>query len=59
MENSENITIKKIGILGGSFDPPTISHLQMCSEVLNLLKFDEVWMVPCGTRTDKVNKISP
>ena len=33
---------KRIGILGGSFDPPTISHLQLCSEALNLLKFDEM-----------------
>ena len=33
--------IKKVGVLGGSFDPPTISHLQLCSEALNILKFDE------------------
>ena len=45
--------IKKVGVLGGSFDPPTISHLQLCSEALNILKFDEVWMVPCGNRPDK------
>ena len=44
---------RKIGILGGSFDPPTISHLQLCSEALNVLKFDEIWMIPCGIREDK------
>lgn len=49
----------KIGILGGSFDPPTISHLQLCSEAFNSLKFDEIWMVPCGYRKDKNNKVDP
>ena len=49
----KNSLLKKVGILGGSFDPPTISHLQLASEALNVLKFDEIWMVPCGTRTDK------
>ena len=45
--------IKKVGILGGSFDPPTISHLQICAEVINMKKFDEVLIVPCGDRPDK------
>ena len=52
-------TFRKIGILGGSFDPPTISHLQLCSEALNVLKFDEIWMVPCGVREDKQLKTDP
>jgi nicotinic acid mononucleotide adenylyltransferase len=30
----------KVGVLGGSFDPPTISHLQLCSEVIYVKKFD-------------------
>jgi hypothetical protein len=25
----------------------------MCSEAINILNFDEVWIVPCGDRTDK------
>ena len=52
--------LKKIGILGGSFDPPTISHLQLASEALNTQKFlDEIWMVPCGSRDDKKQLMSP
>ena len=51
--------VKKVGILGGSFDPPTISHLQLASEALNVLNFDEIWMVPCGTREDKNLKSAP
>lgn len=41
--------------MGGSFDPPTIGHLQLASETLNILHFDEVWIIPCGVRKDKNN----
>lgn len=44
---------KRIGILGGSFNPPTQGHLQMAIETINLNLVDEVWMVPCGSREDK------
>ena len=41
-------------MIGGSFDPPTIGHLQLASETLNLRPaIDEVWFVPCGLRKDK------
>ena len=43
----------KVGVLGGSFDPPTISHLQLCSEVIYAKKFNKVLIVPCGDREDK------
>ena len=49
----------KVGVLGGSFDPPTISHLQVCSEVIYVKKFDKVMIVPCGERKDKLLKNSP
>ena len=57
--NPEKIT-KNIAILGGSFDPPTIAHIQTASEIYNLLKhIDEVWLVPCGdNRKDKTLKAS-
>ena len=44
----------KVALLGGSFDPPTISHLQLASETLNVCpEINEVWLIPCGTRPDK------
>ncbi len=50
----------KVGILGGSFDPPTISHLQLASETLNVCaEINEVWLVPCGERPDKKLGASP
>lgn len=47
---------KSIAVLGGSFDPPTISHISVACEIYNqLYDIDEVWIIPCGDhRTDKV-----
>ncbi|WP_445490295.1 nicotinate-nucleotide adenylyltransferase [Niallia sp. 03133] len=37
---------KKIGILGGTFDPPHIGHLIIANEVLHHEKLDEIWFMP-------------
>jgi nicotinate-nucleotide adenylyltransferase len=38
--------MKKIGILGGTFDPPHLGHLLIANEVLHSLQFDEIWFMP-------------
>ncbi len=38
---------KRIGILGGTFDPPHIAHLIIAQEALEQLKLDQVWFIPC------------
>lgn len=38
--------MKKIGLLGGTFDPPHIGHLVMAEEVYERLSLDEVWFIP-------------
>lgn len=37
---------KKIGLLGGTFDPPHIGHLIVAEEVRFQLQLDEVWFLP-------------
>ncbi|MGP7819017.1 nicotinate-nucleotide adenylyltransferase [Niallia sp. 01092] len=37
---------KKIGILGGTFDPPHIGHLIIANEVLHHEQLDEIWFMP-------------
>ena len=59
ISNFNNIILNmRVGILGGSFNPPTIGHQLMAVEVLNLNLVDEVWMVPCGYREDKKYPVS-
>ena len=45
----------RVAIFGGSFDPPTIAHMQIACEIYNNFEnIDQVWLVPCGDgRSDK------
>ncbi|MFB1050746.1 nicotinate-nucleotide adenylyltransferase [Paraliobacillus sp. JSM ZJ581] len=38
--------MKKVGLLGGTFDPPHIGHLVIAEEVYHQLNLDEVWFIP-------------
>ena len=38
--------MKKIGILGGTFNPPHIGHLIIANEVLDVLNLDEIRFMP-------------
>jgi len=52
-------TIQKIGILGGTFDPPHIGHLKLASHFAKLLHLDEVLLIPSGEPWQKGSGITP
>ncbi|AIF43366.1 nicotinate-nucleotide adenylyltransferase [Virgibacillus sp. SK37] len=38
--------MKRVGILGGTFDPPHLGHMIIAQEVHQSLNLDEVWFIP-------------
>ena len=52
-------TVQKIGILGGTFDPPHIGHLKLASHFAKLLHLDELLLIPSGEPWQKGSGITP
>ena len=54
MLNEQNtIKLKKIGLLGGTFDPVHNGHLAVANHVLDELGLDAVWFIPAATPPHK------
>jgi len=51
--------IKKIGILGGTFDPPHVGHLRLATHFAKLLKLDALLLIPSGEPWQKGSGITP
>ncbi|MGP4080441.1 nicotinate-nucleotide adenylyltransferase [Pseudalkalibacillus sp. R45] len=43
----------KVGILGGTFDPPHIGHLIMAQEALEQCNLDKIWFMPSASPPHK------
>lgn len=52
-------TRQKIGILGGTFDPPHIGHLKLASHFAKLLRLDAILFIPSGEPWQKGTDITP
>ncbi|MFA1820478.1 nicotinate-nucleotide adenylyltransferase [Virgibacillus oceani] len=50
--------MKRIGILGGTFDPPHLGHLIIAEEVRQKVGLDEVWFIPSFTPPHKDGAIA-
>jgi len=48
----------KIGLLGGSFDPPHFGHLGISKEALDLLNLHQIWWLPTKQNPLRDNKSS-
>ncbi len=42
------VTVRRTGILGGTFDPPHLAHLVLATNARHDLRLDEVLFVPAG-----------
>ena len=51
-----NNTRKRIGIMGGTFDPVHIGHLILGEKAYEQLKLDKVWFMPSGNPPHKRNR---
>ena len=45
--------MKRIGIYGGTFDPPHVGHVRAAQHALCALKLDELLVIPAGTSPGK------
>lgn len=48
--------MNKVGIIGGTFDPPHIGHLLIANDVRQKLSLDEIWFMPNHIPPHKQNK---
>jgi nicotinate-nucleotide adenylyltransferase len=47
----------RLGILGGTFDPPHIAHLVMADQAFGQLKLERVLFVPAGQPPHKLDRV--
>lgn len=56
MSGTKSAPVKRVGILGGTFDPPHLGHLVVADQVLDQLGLDEVRLVVNNSPWQKVGE---
>lgn len=51
--------MKRIGLFGGTFDPPHLAHLALARSALEALALDELRWIPAGDPWQKTRRITP
>ena len=51
--------LQKVGILGGTFDPPHMAHLKLATHFAKLFQLDELLIIPSGEPWQKSSHITP
>lgn len=51
-------TPKKIGIFGGTFDPPHLGHLKLATHFTKLFNLDELLLIPSGEPWQKASSVT-
>jgi nicotinate-nucleotide adenylyltransferase len=53
------VGLRRIGVFGGTFDPPHVAHVALARAALDALSLDEVRWIPAGRPWQKARAITP
>jgi len=56
--NSQGAAVRRIGLFGGTFDPPQLAHSALARSARDALPLDEVRWIPTGQPWQKTHTIS-
>jgi nicotinate-nucleotide adenylyltransferase len=53
------MAVKRLGVFGGTFDPPHRGHLALAAAARRQLNLEAVWFMPAGQPSLKPNSVTP
>ena len=59
MSEQKNKSKRKIGLLGGTFDPVHLGHVRMAEACKLQLALDEIWWIPASVPPHKTRQTTP